>query len=93
MFGGTRARLVVGLLLAAFAAPSLLLGGATLMEASLPSGLVVGALGLPLAIIAVALAYIGRQVAAEADEPELVDDRLGERVDMTSEEYRELTED
>ena len=89
---GTRGRLVAALVLLAFAAPSLLLTGLLLFDVSVSGELVLAVLGLPLAVITLGLAYVGRQVASEADEPALVGDRLAEKVDMSSEEYRELTE-
>ena len=54
---------------------------------------VLAALGLPLAVITLGLAALARSVASKPDEPALVDDRLAENIDMSSEEYRELTEE
>jgi hypothetical protein len=91
--GGPRGRLVAALVLLLFAAPSLLLGGTVLFDIPLSGEFVLAALGVPLAVITLGLAYVGRQVASKADEPALVGDRLAEKVDMSSEEYRELTEE
>jgi len=93
VFRGTRGRIAAALVLLAFAAPSLLLAGLLLFDISLSGELVLTALGLPLAVITLGLAVLARSVASEPDEPALVDDRLGEAVGMTSEEYRELTEE
>jgi len=92
-FEGRRGRLAVGLVLAVFATPSLVLVAVSAFDLSVAPALIVAALGVPLAAITLGLAYLAREVASEPDEPTLIDDGLAERVGMTSEEYRELTEE
>jgi hypothetical protein len=92
-FEGRRGRLALALALAVFATPSLVLVAVAAFDLPAAPSLVVAALGLPLAAITLGLAYLAREVASEPDEPTLVDDGLAERIGMTSEEYRELTEE
>ncbi|MFC7175618.1 hypothetical protein [Halosegnis marinus] len=91
--GDTRVRLAAAAVLAAFAAPPALLVTVAALDLSVPPSVVVAALGLPLALITLGLAYVAREVASKPDEPTLVGDELAEKVGMTSEEYRELTEE
>jgi len=90
---GRRGRLVVALVLAVFALPPLVLVAVAAFDLPASPSLVVAALGVPLAVITLGLGYLAREVASEPDEPTLVDDELAERIGMTSEEYRELTEE
>lgn len=92
-FEGRRGRLVLCLTLAVFATPSVVLVAVSAFDLSVDSSVLVAALGLPLAAITLSLAYLAREVASEPDEPTLIGDGLAERVGMTSEEYRELTEE
>ena len=92
-FGETRVRLAAAAVLAVFAAPPLLLVTVAALDLSVPPSAVVAALGLPLALITLGLAYLAREVGSKPDEPTLVGDELAERIGMTSEEYRELTEE
>lgn len=90
---GRRGRLAVVIALVVFATPPVMLVTVSAFDLSVAPSVVVAALGLPLAAITLGLAYLAREVASEADEPTLVDDGLAERIGMTSEEYRELTEE
>ena len=90
---GRRGWAVVGATVALFSLPPLLLVAVAALDLALPPEVVVAALGLPLAVITLGLAYLARYVASEPDEPTLISDELAEKVGMTSEEYRELTED
>jgi hypothetical protein len=92
-FNGRRGRLALALALAVFATPPLVLVAVSAFGLSVAPSVVVAALGLPLAAITLGLAYLARRVASEPDEPTLIDDGLAERIGMTSEEYRELTEE
>jgi hypothetical protein len=92
-FDGRRGWLLVGATVALFSLPPLLLAAVAGLDLALPPEVVVAALGLPLAVITLGLAYLARRVASEADEPTLIGDEMAEKVGMTSEEYRELTED
>jgi hypothetical protein len=85
-------RRAVVAVLAVFALPPvtlLLLAGTDL---SLPDGLVLTIVGLPLLAVAISLALIARRVASSPDEPVLVESNIAEKVGMTSEEYEELLE-
>jgi hypothetical protein len=90
---GRRGWVVVGATVGLFSLPPLLLVAVAMFDIALPAEVVVAALGLPLAVITLGLAYLARRVASEPDEPTLIGDELAEKVGMTSEEYRELTED
>lgn len=92
-FGDTRVRLAAVAVLALFAAPPLLLVTVAAFDISLPVSVVIAALGVPLAVITLGLAYLAREVGSKPDEPTLIDEELAEKVGMTSEEYRELTEE
>lgn len=83
-------RWIVLAVLAAFATPPVALVWLAGAGISLPGELAVAATLLPLAVGALVLGVVGRQVASSPDEPELVDRRLGEAVGMTSEEYEDL---
>lgn len=87
-----RRELVVGVV-GAFALPPVALLAASALNVSLSGGVVAAIIGAPLFVIAAGLAYLAREVASQADEPALVDEQLGDALDMTSEEYRELTEE
>lgn len=83
-----RRAVVAGLVV--FALPPVVLVVVATTDLSLPAGLVMGVVLLPLVAVTVALALIARQVASSPDEPVLIDDHVAEKVGMTSEEYEEL---
>lgn len=90
---GSRGKLALGAVVVLFALPPLFLLAVAALDLAVPASVVVAALGLPLAVITLGLAYLAREVASEPDEPVLVSEQLAEKVGMTSEEYRELTEE
>lgn len=79
-------------LLVLFALPPVALLVLATTSLTLPGELVLAIIAVPLLAVAVALALIARQVASSPDEPVLIDERMAEKVGMTSEEYEELLE-
>jgi len=87
-----RRELVVGVVTVFSLPPTVLLVAATL-NVPLSGAAVAAVVGLPLFAVAACLAYLARAVASQPDEPSLVDEQLGDALDMTSDDYRELTEE
>ena len=87
-----RRELVVGVVTVFSLPPTVLLVAATL-DVSLSGAVVATVVGLPLFAVAVGLAFLAREVASQPDEPSLIDEQLGDALDMTSDDYRELTEE
>ncbi|MDZ7745581.1 MAG: hypothetical protein U5K28_03295 [Halobacteriales archaeon] len=92
MYSLGRREVVIGVV-TVFALPPTALLGAAALDIALSGTVVAAIVGAPLFVVALGLAYLARAVASRPDEPSLIDEQLGEALDMTSEEYRELTEE